>query len=283
MQYVSPSDRIGPHFSMQFKFGQLYDESYIFPTSTEVIFFDKRDWTVVQTITHPTFNDLHCTAVFDDELYVVNTGVELVQIFTLRGKLKKCINVAATETWDRFDPEKDYRFVATTKPHQTHANYLFFLEDEPWITRFEQRDAVALFDASRRIDLGIAESRGKPHDGLVRGDYIYFTMTDGFVIIVNRDTHNIEQIIDFNALLPGDQQPGWCRGLEVCDGLLYVGFSQLRHSKFVEYGSWIKHGKRKLPARVCVVDPETASIVKDMPLTSNTGAAIFSIMFTNPQ
>ena len=283
MEYVSPRDRIGEDFSMQFKFGLIYDGGFIFPTSTEILFIDNRNWEITKSLSHPTFNDLHCVAVFEGDLYVVNTGLEIVQVFTLPGELKKTINVAVTDTWERFNPKIDYRFLATTKPHQTHANYIFFLENEPWITRFEQRDAVALFDPTKRIDLGIAQSQGKPHDGLVHGDYIYFTLTDGFVVIAHRTTYKIEQIIDFNSIVSGDLQPGWCRGLAICNGLLFVGFSQLRRSKFVEYGSWIKHGKRKLPARICTVNPETATIMKEVPLSSNTGAAIFSIISTSPE
>jgi hypothetical protein len=277
-EYVSTPDRIGKNFSMQFKFGHCYDDKFILPTSTEIVIFDRTNWEIIQTISHPTFHDLHCVKVFQNRLYVVNTGLEMVQIFDFNGNYEGEINVSNHSTWQRFDPNIDYRFIASTKPHQTHVNYIFFLDDEPWITRFEQRDAVALHDFSKRIDLSIKDSKGKPHDGLINGDYIYFTLTDGFVVTVNRMSFKIENVINFNRLINSDLQPGWCRGLDVVDGKVYVGFSQLRRSKFVEYGSWIKHRKRKLPARICVFDLKDGSIVNEIPIESNSGAAIFTIL-----
>ena len=37
-------------------------------------------------------------------------------------------------TWERFDPEVDYRQVPTTKPHETHPNFVFIVEEDVWVT-----------------------------------------------------------------------------------------------------------------------------------------------------
>jgi hypothetical protein len=279
-KYVSAPDRIGKNFNMQFKFGQHSDNKLILPTGTEIVILNRDSWDVMQTISHPTFNDLHCVKVYRRKLYIVNTGLEIVQIFDLNGNCHEEINVTNQNTWKRFNLNFDYRFVATTKPHLTHVNYIFFLDGEPWVTRFQQGDAVALNNFNRRINLSIKDSMGKPHDGLIKGDYIYFTLTDGFVVIVNRISLIIEKVINLNKLLNNDIQLGWCRGIEVANGKLYVGFSQLRYSKFVNYGHWIKHRKHKLPAWICVIDLKDGSIINQIPISSNKAAAIFTILAT---
>ena len=34
----------------------------------------------------------------------------------------------------------------STKPHLAHPNHVFHIGDEPWATRFQQKDAVSLLD-----------------------------------------------------------------------------------------------------------------------------------------
>ena len=56
---------------------------------------------------------------------------------------------------------------------------MFLLGDEPWVTRFELRDAISLHDHARRIDIGGERIHdGVPHDGA-----IYFTSVDGKIVL----------------------------------------------------------------------------------------------------
>ena len=85
----------------------------------------------------------------------------------------------------------DYRKVRTTS-HTTNPNHVFCIRDEIWVTRFEQRDAISLSDPGRRIDIGLE----RVHDGVVHGDYIYFTTVDGKIVLVSIETLTVKEIID---------------------------------------------------------------------------------------
>ena len=72
----------------------------------------------------------------------------------------------------------------STKPHLAHPNHVFHIGDEPWATRFQQKDAVSLLDPTRRIDIGLE----RIHDGIVYGDRVLFTTVDAKVVIADTRT-----------------------------------------------------------------------------------------------
>ncbi len=92
-------------------------------------------------------------------------------------------------SWQRFSRDIDYRKVASTKPHQSHPNYAFQLGGDVWVTRLYQRDAVCLTDSGKRINIALE----LPHDGVVRGKEIYFTLVDGRVALANADTLTVDK------------------------------------------------------------------------------------------
>ena len=177
-------------------------------------------------------------------------------------------------TWKRLPSNTDLRFAGSTKPHEVHVNYVFFIGNEMWCTRFQQKDAISLTNPQRSIDLSVSE--GKPHDGLVSGDFIFFTITDGYIVVVNKNTLKKEGVFNLNEISGKENQLGWCRGLCVSNGLIYVGFSCLRPSKFKEYGSWIIKGRRKLPARIASYCLTSKKLLQER-LIGERGAAIFTV------
>jgi len=117
-------------------------------------------------ISIPWFNDIHHVVPLEDEsILVVNTGLEMVLRLRLDGSVLAIWNVLGEDPWARFDPHKEYRLGCSTKPHVAHPNFLFLLDGEPFVSRFELRDAVSLHDARRRIDIGSE----RVHDGIVDG------------------------------------------------------------------------------------------------------------------
>ncbi|WP_027364770.1 hypothetical protein [Desulfotruncus alcoholivorax] len=273
--YRSPGDRTAPNGSIQFGAGSLYQHNFYVPSRTEVLVYNLPGLYVQKIYSHPTFNDLHHVTVKDDLIYICNTGLEIIQIMTLQGDLLAEYNAGISDTWKRFRRDMDYRLVPTTKPHETHTNFIFFLEEELWCTRFIQRDAVCLTAPKPNINLRIG--RGGPHDGLVQGDFIYFTLTEGYIVIVNKNTFKVEEIVDLNQISNYKVLLGWCRGIEVIGSKAYVGFSALRSSSFREYGLWIKHGKKPLCSRIAEYDLNNKTLINELPVAQDTGAAIYTI------
>ena len=273
-RYKSPPEYSDPCLTQQFKSGTLIGRKLIVPSNIEILFIDIDTFEVSRTITMPSFTDLHHVACRDNKLYVANTGAETVHILDMEGNVLNEYPQVDNPTWKQYGESPDLRLIASTKPHFIHLNFIFFLEGQPWITRFQNRDAVSLFDKSKKIDLNISE--GRPHDGHIVGDYIYFTLTDGHIIIVNKNTLEREEIINLNNISNNKLQLGWCRGIEIIDDQAYVGFSRLRRSKIVEYGSWIIQGRQKQSACITQYDLVKKELIKKVEL-GEKGGAIFTV------
>jgi len=214
---------------------------------------------------------------------VVNTGLDMVLEMNLKGKIINEWSVIGENIWRRFNKNVDYRKMPTTKPHKSHPNYAFYLKDQLWITRFEQKDAICLKDFSKKINIKI----GHPHDGIVKGDFIYFTTVNGYIVIVNAQTLKVEEIYDLNEITKSKIALGWCRGISIIDqNKIWVGFSRLRPTPFQEHINWLK-GKlglkdwRNLPTRIVEYDLFNKKLLEEFNLENFGLHTIFSIHLTN--
>jgi hypothetical protein len=202
--------------------------------------------------TAPFLNDLHFVGCFDDRIYVVNTGLERIEIVDAAdGTNHSGINLLDhIDDSKAFDWSVDYRHVWSTQPHLVHANHCFFFDGEIWVTRFCQQDALAL-ETGRRIDLS---PWGNPHDGCVQDDKVFFTTTNGYLISYS-DIGARFRSWDLNRIL-GGKQLGWCRGLAIEDDLAYIAFTQFRPSVTKEMGKWILLGvsQERCPTSIVKLD-----------------------------
>ena len=244
VEYKSPPDvRATEESSHVFKSATLVGETFYTCTSTEALIFKVPGFKRIGYVSLPCFNDLHHIAPMPDgSLLVANTGLDMVVRFTTNGQVLEQWNVLGEDPWSRFSQDVDYRRVETTKPHHSHPNAVFHLGEEIWVTRFSQRDAICLTHPGKRIPIDVQ----RPHDGLVCGDRIYFTTVDGKIVIADRSRQKVDQIVDLNQIHradhPEDCLLGWCRGvLPLDERRVWVGFTRVRKTKFMENVMWIKH------------------------------------------
>jgi hypothetical protein len=211
-------------------------------------------------------------------LLVVNTGLDQIVELDFDGKVLREWNSLGKSPWERFDPEVDYRKVATTKPYESHPNHVFEIGEEVWATRFKQKDAVSLDDPLRRINIDVE----RVHDGVTYGDHIYFTAVSGHIVVANAETLEIEESLDLSTLEDGEVQLGWCRGILPDATGAWVGFSRLRPTAFRENVAWVKDGFRKsMPTHIARYDLEKRELVKRINLEDHDLNAVFSIFATN--
>jgi len=245
--YVSPPSACLPSDPILFKTGTLVGHLLYVPTQTEVLVLSLPDFAVRHRISLPCFNDVHhVVPAGPDSVYVVNTGLDMVLEVRLDATVVQTWNVLGEEPWSRFDPHKDYRFGCSTKPHVAHPNFLFLIDGEPFVTRFELRDAVSLHDQRRRIL--IADERA--HDGVVRDGLVYFTTVDGRLVVADAATL---QVLDQVRLDPepwGAGALGWCRGLLLDGEHCWVGFTRIRPTRFRSALSWARSGRVTAPTRL---------------------------------
>src|SRR5258708_33576699 len=198
VEYVSPAEVCAAELpAILFKSASLVDDRLYACTSTEVLIYQLPDFRLLQHISLPCFNDLHHVCpTKEGTLLVAVTGLDMVIELSTEGKLIREWSVIGQDPWQRFSRYVDYRTVATPKPHRSHPNHVFQLEDEIWVTRFEQRDAISLSRPGRKIDIAIQ----RPHDGCLFGESIYFTTVDGQVLLASQKSLKVEKIYNLTKM-----------------------------------------------------------------------------------
>ncbi len=280
VEYQSPAEaRANENSSNVFKAGTLVGDTLYACTSTEVLIFKLPGFERIGYISLPCFNDVHhVTPSADGNLLVASTGLDMVVKFTPEGKVLEQWDVLGEALWSRFSQETDYRKVDSTKPHKSHPNFIFELDGEVWVTRFRQRDAIALGGSGKRIDIAVQT----PHDGLVSGDRIYFTTVDGRVVIANRRMLKVDEVVDLKSIDGQKSLLGWCRGLLPLDeGKIWVGFTRVRKTNLQENVLWVKNifheGMSVKPTHISLYDIVGRKCLQEFDLEPHGMNIVFSI------
>ena len=102
-------------------------------------------------------------------LWVTSTGLDLVVVLDKHtGALQEVLHADGKDPWHRFSRSVDWRQVHSTRPHDFHPNYVFWLDDEPWVTRCTPEDAVPLRNPRRAVKLSGTRGEIAVHDGVVQ-------------------------------------------------------------------------------------------------------------------
>ena len=219
----------------------------------------------------------------DGRLFVAVTGLDAVAEMTPDGVLLNLLSVTGKPVWQRFSKTTDYRKVATTKPHQAHPNFVFFLDGKPWVTRFQQRDAVPLYgEAGAQAPFALGAEG--VHDGHVAEGCIYFTAVNGLVLCVDLASGKMQGFDLNQARGPYKDRPlGWCRGILPLGNEVWVGFSRIRYTALRHNIDWIRHGFRNIdrlppaPTRVARYDLGKNALVDELDLEPAGMNTVFSI------
>jgi hypothetical protein len=261
-----------------FTSASLQDGKLYLCTETEIFIYSYPSLELINRTSHPFFQNVHHVAPVLDYLAVASTGLDMV-ILLDKDTLEpvRFINPSGKDPWKRFSRSVDYRKIHSTKPHEIHPNFVFEINGEIWTTRFYQHDAVNIDDPQKRIDLGV----DKVHDGHVIGDHVYFTTVNGCVVVANKHTLKIDDIIDLNKIDNISAPLGWCRGLAISNGIAYVGFSSLRRTAIKENVAWALDyvgAKSKQSTRISAYNLAERKKMDEYILPKNSSNVIYSIL-----
>ncbi len=271
-------------FSHSFKACSWDGGKLLLCTSTEILWVDPGTFRVIDSFSHPWFNDLHHVRPWNGNILAVSTGLESILTLDSARKVAKVESALESHTWDRFNQETDYRLIPTTKPHEAHPNFVFVWNDEVWVTRFNTQDAICLADRSKRIPISL----GNPHDGLVKGKDVWFTTTNGHIIRVGLASASVQREFDLNQIEDLGVPLGWCRGIFFSEDLVYVAYSRIRATKWRTNLSWIKHGFRlpkgytPLPTRLVAYNLEKGTKEAEWELEAHGLSVVFGILPVHP-
>jgi hypothetical protein len=282
VEYKSPPEaRASEATSNVFKSSTIVGNRFYTCTSTEVLVYEMPEFRCISYVSLPCFNDLHhVTPTRDGNLLVAVTGLDMVVKFTPEGKVLNYWNVLGTGPWSRFSPDTDYRKVESTKPHDSHPNSAFELGDDIWVTRLQQKDAICLTRPGLRINIEVE----RPHDGLLWNGQVYFTTVDGRIVIVNPQSLQVERIVDLHEIHRNSRQEnallGWCRGiLPIDEARVWVGFTRVRKTAFMENVLWIKKGfqNKSKPTHLGLYDIAEQKCLQEIDLEGHGMNVIFGI------
>ncbi len=247
-------------------------------TETEVFIYSYPELNLINSASYPFFQNSHHISPVENMIGVASTGLDLVVLLDQETlEPVEFLNSLGKEPWHKFDKNIDYRKINSTKPHESHPNFIFELNGEVWTTRFNQKDAVCLRDMSKRINIGVE----RIHDGHVVDGYVYFTSVDGNIIIVDAATYKIKKIYKLNEMEKSDMPLGWCRGLLVKKNIAYVAFTQIRPTPIKENVKWLlSHIGRKnaLPTRIVAYDLEKGQKIAECLLPKGVIDAVYSVL-----
>lgn len=283
IDYVSDPNHGPPTGTdMNFTAGSVREDEVIISTTTEVLIFDRNSLSLKHKFSNMMFNDVHHVVKEDDGTFLVAvTGLDCIARLDGDGRLIQEWSVLADSVWNRFDRNVDYRKLST-KPHASHPNFVIQLGNQIWATRFNQKDVVCVTDPSNQIEINIE----KPHDGVVFGGSIYFTVVSGFVVEIEISSLRIVRVYDLNQMNDTNRALGWCRGI-ACLGNdeFLIGFSRLRPTVFRNNIEWVSRQFFSnelviscLPTRVTHYNLKENRILKEFNMEEMDISAIFSIL-----
>lgn len=232
------------HPNLQYTAPCLEGDFLWLPTDTEVYKYQLPSFEELACFSHPCFQNLHSAHIFGEELVVSSTGLDNIVVMDKHsGAVKDIYGTEGKGPWHRFNDQTDYRQVHSTRPHVTHPNFVFKIDDDYWVTRCGFEDAVKINDVEDKIKVGQKDIIAV-HDGITWNGKVVFTRVDGFIVVCDPKTREVLNKID-----PFENERnrplGWCRGLCIEEGIFYIGYSKLRKTKLKSKLKYLTKGNFK--------------------------------------
>ena len=265
-------------------------------------------WSVTATWHQPCWNDLHHVAVARDRVYVVNTGLETIDVLSMDGSFlgshalhpgwlsaarlsgfspaREALPALRDVRWplrhersqtaplpqDYYTrPDAALPFARRKVRDYVHPNHVTIHEGRLLVTRFLDR-AVEDVTSFQRV---IEGTPGLPHDGLVDGDRFWITCVNGLVIAYAIEGGRVtgREVERFDVFATG--HTGWCRGLAVTRDHLVVGLTAIR--RMPRY-RWCDRPFEATETSVLCIERRTGKLAARVRLEGDRHAKIFSVL-----
>ena len=231
--------------------GVIHDKYLIATDWNELHYFDLEKWKYEKTFRKNTFNDLHYLSVRKDKLFVVNTGLDAVEVFKnpLEPEFLKIIFVFKSNSKKfrsrKINLDSLYNQEYKLKPHSCHPNCISFEGDFVFVTCFQKQHKMGTGEVVElRTGQTLTKKRYDLHDGMFYKGNFYLSVTrSGRVMIFRKMIKKLKQ--GKWPLLPNDtivlKSKGWWRGMVFEKDTMFI-FSSCGYNK------------KKRPARIAIVD-----------------------------
>jgi len=210
--------------------GKVYKKYLIATDWSDLHYFNIKSWKYEKTFKKSTFNDLHYVEVYNDKLYVVNTGLDAIEIFNtpLNPQFEK-IEFLFEKRADifkqrNFDLNKNYNELMKVKPHSCHPNCISFDKKRIFITCFGKNQKL---NSGEVIELNnnkkLFNRRNYDcHDGIFYNNDYYLTHTRHDIILVYKDLYTSKIPMEPTKKIRIGGGKGWWRGMVIVDDVIYI-------------------------------------------------------------
>jgi hypothetical protein len=103
------------------------------------------------------------------------------------------------------------------------------------------------------------------HDGVWHDGRVWFTTVDGHIVSVGDDPTDVRRLrVGQGTSVTGPL--GWCRGLAIVDGAMWVGMTRLRATTARRHLAWVRahlrgtQGPVSYPTRLMCLDGRTIEL-----------------------
>lgn len=264
---------------------------------------------VERTWHQPCMNDLHHVAVQEGQVYVVNTGLEAVDVFTLDGRFlgshalhpgwvsaarlrgepfaRAGLAAARVAVWPMapapdagaegpgayYDAAPDTPFSQRKVRDLLHLNHISFVGRQALVTCMLER---SVHDLTRMTPI-IEDLPSAPHDGVLDGDMFWLTCSNGvlcgYAVEQGQVTGRPARQLD---LFQTTGRSGWCRGLLVTPEHFIVGLSEIRRMPRVR---WCERPFADTETSILCVERQTGALVARVDLSDpQRQSKVFSIL-----
>lgn len=207
--------------------GKLYNNILIATDWSDLHYFDVDKWKYIKTFTYKTFNDLHYIEIRGNKLFVVNTGLDAIEIFKNPMKPEFLERIFLFEKnpkiFDKrnIDLNQSFNTMLKQKPHSAHPNCICFNDKNIVVTCFDKKQKI---NTGEFIDLESGKRLTKRcfdcHDGVFyKGDF-YTTHTRHESIIKFSNLYNEKPNRPSQRIKIGRR--GWWRGMIINNDIAYV-------------------------------------------------------------
>lgn len=279
--------------------------------SNAVFLVEPNGFDVVDVWHQPCMNDLHHVAVTRERVYVVNTGLEAIDVFSREGLFlgshalhpgwisaqrqggsspsrhdwPALRNAHWPPTLDQVrhdEPRGDYytpQISAASMPFSrrklrdyVHPNHVAVLESQILVTRFLDRAVEDIVEFTPVIEA----LPGLPHDGFVHDDQFWLTCVNGLIVAhsIERGRVTAREVARIDAFASG--HAGWCRGLFVTRDHLVVGLTEIR--RMPQY-RWADRPIESTETSILLLHKRTGKLEQRVPLNEGKRhTKIFSVL-----
>lgn len=248
---------------------------------------DRNSLEIVTDYEDQEFNDLHSLNVDKGHIYVANTGRDSIDIFNHQLQLQQRIDCLNTDEWQKrcsgdyvvsgnyFDSSDcTLAFNQRKVPDKWHLNHVFkapeCLGGQVVATSFSARrllDVTSMQPVSSNFP-------SQPHDGFIYKEGLWVSTVCGKIYRAPLQIpFHFEMVCDLFQIAP---HQGWCRGLLIADGLMFIGITSIYEA--TKRTNWLSGSLEETRSGIYQLSMETMEIEAFYDFSSTKGSRIFTMI-----